>query len=52
MYTKDKTVHINLRLNAKQFAYVKASADALGVSPSEFLRIVLNLSIAGRIAEK
>lgn len=52
MYTKDKTFHINLRLNAKQFSFVKASAESLGVSLSEFVRIVLNLSIAGKNGEK
>jgi uncharacterized protein (DUF1778 family) len=39
---KDKTNRITLRLNDKQFNFVKASADVLGVSPSEFLRMVIN----------
>ena len=42
MNLKDKTNRITLRLNDKQFNYVKASADVLGVSPSEFLRMVIN----------
>lgn len=42
MYTKDKSTRITLRLNDDQFAYVKSNADILGVSPSEFLRMVIN----------
>jgi uncharacterized protein (DUF1778 family) len=42
MNLKDKTNRITLRLNDKQFNFVKASADVLGVSPSEFLRMVIN----------
>jgi uncharacterized protein (DUF1778 family) len=42
MNLKDKTNRITLRLNNKQFNFVKASADFLGVSPSEFLRMVIN----------
>ena len=46
MYTKDKSNRITLRLNEEQFAFVKANADILGVSPSEFLRMVVNASMA------
>lgn len=46
MYTKDKSNRITLRLNDEQFAFVKANADILGVSPSEFLRMVVNASMA------
>lgn len=46
MYTKDKSNRITLRLNEDQFAFVKANADILGVSPSEFLRMVVNASMA------
>lgn len=46
MYTKDKSNRITLRLNDEQFAFVKANADLLGVSPSEFLRMVVNSSMA------
>ncbi len=42
MNIKDKTNRITLRLNDKQFNFVKASADVLGVSPSEFLRMIIN----------
>lgn len=47
MYTKDKSIHITLRLNAKQFDFVKVRAEALGINPSEFLRLVLNAFMAG-----
>lgn len=46
MYTKDKNQRITLRLNEEQFDYVKSNADVLGVSPSDFLRMVINASLA------
>jgi uncharacterized protein (DUF1778 family) len=46
MYTKDKSHRITLRLNDEQFEFVKKNADSLGVSPSEFLRMVVNASMA------
>lgn len=46
MYTKDKSNRITLRLNDEQFAFVKSNADVLGVSPSEFLRMVVNASMS------
>ena len=46
MYTKDKVNRITLRLNEQQFEFVKSSADLLGVSPSDFLRMVVNMSMA------
>lgn len=45
MYTKDKSQRITLRLNEDQFAFVKMNSDMLGVSPSEFLRMVVNSSM-------
>ena len=42
MYTKDKTNRITLRLTEDQFAFVRGSADRYGVSPSDFLRMVIN----------
>lgn len=42
MYLKDKSTRITLRLNDRQFHFVKQSADILEVSPSEFLRLVIN----------
>lgn len=46
MYTKDKSQRITLRLNDEQFLFVKMNADVLGVSPSEFLRMVVNASMS------
>lgn len=46
MYIKDKSNRITLRLNDEQFDFVKQNADFLGVSPSEFLRMVVNASMA------
>lgn len=46
MYTKDKSNRITLRLNDEQFDFVKQNSDLLGVSPSEFLRMVVNSSMA------
>lgn len=46
MYTKDKVCRITLRLNQEQFDYVKSHSDFLGVSPSDFLRMVVNSSMA------
>lgn len=46
LYTKDKTHRITLRLNDEQFNYVLTDADKLGISPSEYIRQVLNLSMA------
>lgn len=52
MYTKDKANRITLRLNDDQFCFVKQNADFLGVSPSEFLRMVVNASMAATAATK
>lgn len=45
MYTKDKSNRITLRLNDAQFEFVTSQADALDVSPSDFLRMVINVSM-------
>lgn len=49
MYTKDKSTRITLRLNEAQFNFVKAHSDTLGVSPSEFLRMVINATMSTTI---
>lgn len=46
MYQKDKNQRITLRLTSEQFAFVKDSADSLGVSPSDFLRMVINFTMS------
>lgn len=45
MYTKDKNHRITLRLNDEQFMFVAESAEILDVSPSDFLRMVINSSL-------
>lgn len=46
MYTKDKNNRITLRLNDEQFAFVRVNAETLDVSPSDFLRMVINLAMS------
>lgn len=46
MYTKDKSHRITLRLNEKQFNFVKEQSYMLGVSPSDFFRMVVNSALA------
>lgn len=49
----DKKYRITLRLNERQFMFVKNSSDMLGVSPSEFLRMVVNMAqVADTSAEE
>lgn len=43
--TGDKKTRITLRVNDEQFEFVKSNADFLGVSPSEFLRMVINSAL-------
>lgn len=45
MYTKDKAQRITLRLNEEQFEFVRVQAEILDVSPSEFLRMVVNAAL-------
>ena len=47
MYEKDKSQRVTLRLTMDQFLFVKKSADRLGVSPSDFLRMVINSTMFG-----
>ena len=46
MYSKDKVNRITLRLTDAQFEFVKSNADLLGISPSDFLRMVVNATMA------
>lgn len=45
LYLKDKAYRITLRLNEAQFQFVKAGADDFGISPSEFIRQVINVAL-------
>jgi len=42
MYEKDKRNRITLRLTDEQFGYIKTQCDVLGVTPSDFLRMLVN----------
>lgn len=46
MYTQDKRHRITVRLNDNQFEFVKRSADLVDVSPSDFLRMVINAAMS------
>lgn len=54
LYLKDKTNRITLRLNERQFEYVKKQSEILGVSPSEYIRMLINsmLSLIDTIEDK
>ena len=52
MYTKDKSQRITLRLNEEQFNFVRMNAEVLGVSPSDFLRMVINSTLASYKSRK
>lgn len=45
MYVGDKRVRITVRLNERQFDFVRRSAEMLDVSPSDFLRMVINTTM-------
>lgn len=53
MYLKDKNHRITLRLTDEQFNFVKLNSDTLGVSPSDFLRMVINstMTISNKASE-
>ena len=46
MYLKDKKNRITLRLTDEQFDFIKKDCDLLGISPSDYLRMVINSSMA------
>lgn len=46
MYNKDKTHRITLRLTEEQFEFVRSNSELFGVSPSEFLRMVVNMTMS------
>lgn len=41
----DKTRSVTVRLTEEQYEHLKASADRLEVTPSKFLRMVVNSSM-------
>lgn len=46
MYTKDKKNRITLRLNDNQMNFVVHNSETLHISPSDFIRMILDLRIA------
>lgn len=58
MYTKDKNNRITLRLSDEQYAYVREEATFMDVTPSEYVRMLINVckvsseTIAKKIAER
>lgn len=44
-YEKDKSQRLTLRLSQEQFDFLKKDADLLGVTPSEYLRMVINATM-------
>lgn len=46
MYTKDKIHRITLRVTDEQFEFITANSDMLGVSPSDFLRMLINATLS------
>lgn len=45
MYEKDKKTRITVRLTNEQFEAVKSKSDVLGISPSDFIRMLINSMI-------
>lgn len=46
MYEKDKHTRITLRLTDEQMSFIRGETETLGVSPSEYLRILVNSVMA------
>lgn len=45
----DKNKRITIRLNDEQYLFVKSCSDSLGVTPSQFLRMVINSCMTSSI---
>lgn len=46
MYEKDKKTRITLRLTEEQFNFIKNETDFLGISPSDYLRMLVNSTMS------
>lgn len=46
MYTKDKRQRITLRLSEEQMQYIVENAELLDMSPSDYCRSIINLSMS------
>lgn len=42
MYEKDKRQRITLRLTDEQFEFIKSQTDILGITPSDYIRMLVN----------
>lgn len=42
MYQKNKNHMVTVRLNERQYYYLKGTCDTYGIKPSEFLRLVID----------
>lgn len=42
MYEKDKKTRITLRLNEEQMKFVLDDSETLGISPSEYIRMLIS----------
>lgn len=47
MYMKDKNTRLTLRVTPEQMAHINRMCATLGVCPSDYLRMILNVTIAG-----
>lgn len=45
MYTQDKKNRITLRLNDNQFNFIRENSELVDVSPSEFIRMMINATM-------
>ena len=52
MYEKDKKTRITLRVTEDQMAFLREQTGVLGISPSDYLRMVINATMALARAEK
>ena len=52
MYEKDKKTRITLRVTEDQMAFLREQTEVLGISPSDYLRMVINATMALSRAEK
>lgn len=46
IYEKDKKTRITLRLTEEQFNFIKGETEFLGISPSDYLRMMVNSTMA------
>lgn len=45
MYEKDKRQRVTVRLSDEQFEFIKTQTDMLGISPSDYLRMLVNAGL-------